>query len=1105
MKRNRIMSLVLAVGMIASCSCFEVSADSANPVMKVEAGTVIKTAGAEMYGISTDWSVNSTLIKQPVATDTAAIDTTPNPRLVKGLNEYTLPLVRLGEEASRTFKWKSAIGPMEGREEQTLWGVTGKVSAGPLETVNTYETIDSNAAFSVTLNVENDTAQNAADFAQFLTGGTDTVWGKKRADYGRSNPVNVTLFELGNEVDHGDNTMTVNDYIAKCKEFIAAVKTVAPNAKFAVQASTGAYGGAKYTMDNGTNGERWRNWHKAILADSALASQIDYIALHTYFYAEEAGRVMDNCVRLTKEDIKAAGYGNSIKTFISEYAMWNKTYANTAANTHNIAAVTETSDVISRMMQQPGVEMMTYHGINSGDWANVVNDTANDRMYLNGIGSLLKLYKTYGTGDVLKTTLDGFETEKDSDLSGVAVRNSNGNISYIFTNKSNAEKTVTVDNGTDTYKIKSEMRIKSKNGQNTADLTASTNNIDINTYTYSDGAAFTEYTIPAYSVCAVETYNADKTAEISESFTYEENFDSVADGKLPAGWRISNGKTLAGVENRELVVEPSGDWTTAIVRIPDTENTVRDGLTLEADMTLVSYNTTTRTGGARNKAGFAYMLDGSKTSSCGQLAFDFYADVAESGASTISPRTDAKFKDNETVKLKLVFEGNSSPNVYINGSQYAWAGSKDSAIINTTQNTGGIGIMVNDAKAKFDNIKISGTRVKRIKVSGADAIDASFKSDMTYKSEDEVKANIKVTVTDVDGKVYDVTDRSEITAATENGVCTVTVKYDDKVVKTLTANILQQTERGFRFEENFNSIPNGQLPSGMKFIGTGSAEVKDGALYINGKKGEWGSNVLLLDVDSVSRYGLEMECDITRTASGTVDTNNEQVGFIYANELVDGKLASGKFSKVAAYTSKKRPDKKQQLSVADGSITSDSANKMNEGGRLDEGGTVNLRMVFTKSKKLFVYVNGEQWVYSDKECSAIESGYVGIYVFRDTSVKIDNLVISGTETVYPDTESKITKVSSNAANGTVSVSVNANSAGLSDKSADIIAAVYEKESGRLISVSGRKAWNIETYPSYRTSLDISGINDYSADKYTVKVFALDGAGTLKPLVNNIEF
>ena len=178
---------------------------------------------------------------------------------------------------------------------------------------------------------------------------------------------------------------------------------------------------------------------------------------------------------------------------------------------------------------------------------------------------------------------------------------------------------------------------------------------------------------------------------------------------------------------------------------------------------------------------------------------------------------------------------------------------------------------------------------------------------------------------------------------------------------------------------------------------------------------------------------------------------------------------------------------------------------MNKGGRLDEGGTVNLRMVFTKSKKLFVYVNGEQWVYSDKECSAIESGYVGIYVFRDISVKIDNLVISGTETVYPDTESKITKVSSNAANGTVSVSVNANSAGLSDKSADIIAAVYEKESGRLISVSGRKAWDIETYPSYRTSLDISGINDYSADKYTVKVFALDGAGTLKPLVNNIEF
>lgn len=1106
MKKNRIMSLVLAVGMIASCSSFEVSADSTASVMNVETNTVIKTNGAEMYGISTDWSVDSALITRPVATESGDIDTTPNLKLVKGLNEYKLPLVRLGEEASRTFQWKQAIGPMENRADQSLWGKTGKISAGPLETVRAYETVDSDAAFTVTLNVENDTAQSAADFAEFLTGGTETEWGGKRAEYGHAEPVNVKLFELGNEVDHGDgSTMDVNTYIEKCKAFITAIKDVAPDAKFAVQASTGAYGGAK------NNSSQWREWHKAILADKELAPQIDCIALHAYFYAGEAGRVMENCVSLTEGDIKAAGYDGRIKAFISEYALWFKAADNSTANPHDIAGITETSDVISRMAQQPGVEMMTYHGLNSSYWANIVNDTENDRMYLNGIGNLLKLYKTYGVGDVLKTTLDGFETGKDSDLTGIAVKNSNGNISYIFTNKSNTAKTVAVNTGADTYKIKNEMRIVSNRGIGTDDIAEGANDINVNSYTYSDGAVFTEYSIPAYSVCAVETYNADKTVEISESFTYEENFDGVADGKLPEGWSVLNGRTLAGVEGGELVVEPSAGWTTAIVRIPDTENTVRDGLTLEADMTLADYNTTTRNGGARNKAGFAYMLDGNKTSSYGQLAFlgqadaVGQADIAESGVEGMKhPGTDNTFVNKTKTKLKLVFKGNKSPIVYINGTLYVGEEGQN-VIKDTTQNTGGIGIMANDAKVRFDNVKVSGTRIKKVRVNGIDSIDAVFKSDKTYNSEKEIMANIKVTVTDTDGVAYDVTDKSEITSATENGICTVTVKYAGKVVKTFT---LQTAERGFRFEEDFNSIPDGDLNAedflhGMKIFGNGKAWIKDGALHLKGSN-DWKNTAVLFDMEKVSRFGLEIECDIKTVGNGASNVTSEEVGLLYAVEPTDGKIVSGGFSKIGLYAKRNGVTPGQQkANIVDGEIKDAEIKNIGAGNTLQEGGTVRLKMMYTKGN-LDVYFNGQKYSYN-KTCNAIDSGYVGVYAYLGVEEVIDNLVISGTETVYADTASSITKMSDNAADGTVSVSVSARSAGLSEKSADIIAAVYEKESGKLISVSGRKTWDIEKYPIYRTSLDISGIDGYSADKYTVKVFALDGAGTLKPLVKNIEF
>ena len=1332
MKRNRVISSVISAVMTVMCLNINAAADEAL-TMNVDTQTVIKTNSAEMYGLSTDWGINSLLIKNAVATEGNPIDTAPNPTLVKGMNEYGLPLVRLGEEASRSFKWKDAVGPIDQRTEQELWGTTGKVTAGPLEIIKTYEAIDSNAAFTVTLNVESDTAQNAADFAQFLTGSTSTTWGAKRAEYGRNNPVNVKLFELGNEVDQGTGAMDVDTYIAKCKEFITAIKAVVPDAEFAVHASTGAYGGAKYILENGSNSETWRSWHKAILNDSVLAPQISFITLHTYFYANEGGKIVENCAKLVNDDIKTAGYEGKIKTFVSEYGLWFKDYDAKEVNTHNITGITETSDVISRMMWHPEVESMSYHGLNSGKWFNVVNDEANNRIYLNGIGNLLKLYKTYGVGDVLKTTLTGYETEKESDLAGVAVRNSDGNINYIFTNKSNSAKTVTITTNTsDTYKIKNEMRIAASSG--TADIAVGTNAVNVNSYTYSDGAEFTQYTIPAYSVCAVETYKAENTTTVNEAFTYEENFDSVADGRLPDGWSATSGKTLAGVENGELVVEPLADWTTAVVRIPNTENVIRDGLTLEADMTLVSYNETTRTSGSRNKAGFAYMMEGDKRSTGAHLAFNNQAEITESGVSgQKNPTTSENFKNKTKVRLKLVFSGSSSPDVYVDGKLCS---TSDTKITGTAQNVGSIGIMVLDAKAKFDNIKISGTRLKKADAStvkertftyeqnydgigtlpsemqlfgggqgtatvqdgalyingksgewGSNAVllnlddvsryglemecditrvsagtaqpssevagfiyatklseegkldstakfskaalyisndsgdgiqqvsvadgditsewtpsvgtgkclrdgatvklklkftkdnqlymyingnevvhknnpssgaqsensgidtgyvglyvlrDASVKIDnlkitgkrdvlidnsfafdanlktsgAVYNSAEEAEADVIVTAKGSNNEKYDITDEAEITSSASGGVCTIDVKYQGTTVKTITANILQQSDQSFRIEENFNSTPNGALPSGMQLFGggQGTATVQDGALYINGKSGEWGSNAVLLNLDDVSRYGLEMECDITRVSAGTAQPSSEVAGFIYATKLSEeGKLDStAKFSKAALYISNDSGDGIQQVSVADGDITSEWTPSVGTGKCLRDGATVKLKLKFTKDNQLYMYINGNEVVHKNNpssgaqsENSGIDTGYVGLYVLRDASVKIDNLVISGTRSGFSNSTAEITKIESNKLNNGVSVSVNAKATeGLSD-TAYIVGAVYEKSSGRLVSVTNFKEWDINNYPTYRTNLDMEGVSDYSADKYTVKVFVFDGTEKLAPLMPNI--
>jgi alpha-L-arabinofuranosidase len=59
---------------------------------------------------------------------------------------------------------------------------------------------------------------------QYCNGGPDTSWGGRRAANGHPEPYRFRYFQLGNEIDGNDDA-----YIAKCKEFIAAMKKAEPS------------------------------------------------------------------------------------------------------------------------------------------------------------------------------------------------------------------------------------------------------------------------------------------------------------------------------------------------------------------------------------------------------------------------------------------------------------------------------------------------------------------------------------------------------------------------------------------------------------------------------------------------------------------------------------------------------------------------------------------------------------------------------------------------------------------------------------------------------------------------------------------------------------
>ena len=1145
MKTRKLLSALVAASICAGALSNVVMA--ASPLsMSIDTGTVIKTIPDDMYGISTDWSVDNNYI----VTDYEGGNLSPNENFLRAMSEYKLPVVRLGEGASDTFQWKQAVGPLEQRENQTLWGQTGKVVAGPVETINTMQAIDPDAAFTVTINIETDTAESAADYAEFLTGDASTEWGAKRAEYGHPDPVPVKLYEIGNEVDL-DSVMTVDEYIAACREYIAAIKAVDADAMFAVHTSTGIYN--KYQWD-----ESGDPWHIDILSDAVLAEEIDYIAVHTY-YSHYKNEVMDEVMNAVQADIERITGADRIKIYLSEYALSIYEVGGVTTNPHNMEGILETANILSRMAWHDGVEMATYHGIDSSEWKNIATDSASGQMMLNGIGNLLKLFKEYGVGDALDTDFTGFSNGTRSTVAGIAVRPEDNKLNLIFTNDSGSDQVVHItysDQGA--YKKVQETIISADTLE--ADISEEKKEIAVNKYAYADGGSVVSYTIPAYSVCGValeketdetvETlysedfsagtlpegytavlndpygdlsvnvqngalaldgysdldatyensyvylpesvntftsytleadvtvneYNNDydpgesgngivfgagspgdimgnavdgnvvfwtnngvseyavsggersalisnttnnfspiavggtyhytlnvsenevrfyidgnevytrsggtvnpggyigfmfsdtnysvdniqltQAVEVWETFTYEENFDDVSEGSLPEGWEVLSGMAVAGVDDGALMLTSHEWWTPTAVKIGGLENVRREGLMMEADVTLIAQNESARANGARNKAGFAYMMDGDRMSTAGLLTYGdtdiperSWADFTEYGISGVNSSSPFNYEDgenflnHETAHIRLIFNAGSSPTMYVNGQEVQYT--KNTG---TTQNTGSLGLMAAAATVKFDNVKITGRQ------------------------------------------------RNTVTTG------------------------LVEKEIDFTYEENFDNVSDGLLPAGWTIISTdagnpATAAVQDGKLVVSGGNW-WNPDFILFDLDDVRRKGLVMECDMTRTSkvtpSGTA--NNAHAGLVYYydedNFVAGDNTSYGNDVRYTALHTDKDATLAQQGLTSDFGYRWDSVKKgefvfseVEElRGAMTNKETVHLRIELGEDDRLpAVYVNGYSARYTDNSGFTAQEnnvGKIGLVVSGACEVVFDNIKVRGTRTAF---------------------------------------------------------------------------------------------------------
>lgn len=327
-----------------------------------------------------------------------------------------LSLNRMSGTLSQKYHWKWTMGPMKERKEQQLAGhdTLAAKKLGPLEWIKSCLLLDPDARFSWTLNMKSESASDHADLAELFRGdGKNNFngginWARQRIDFGLTEPVDVMVWELGNELEWGQDwkEWPVSRYIKKCREIIAQIRSIDPDARFAAQASTGPW-----NKKHGKRGVDWRDYHRAILAE--LGNQIDYITFHAYY----KGLQIDQRIQFLntiRDDIQKITGSNRIQIYVSEHASFptypknrSREWQENWYQTHSLSGCLDTTYFLLQMLSRPEIGAAAYHSFSGGPWGTYYRSKTTSRLYTTGIFDLFKLfYNTLGN-EVVSCTVEG--------------------------------------------------------------------------------------------------------------------------------------------------------------------------------------------------------------------------------------------------------------------------------------------------------------------------------------------------------------------------------------------------------------------------------------------------------------------------------------------------------------------------------------------------------------------------------------------------------------------------------------------------------------------------------------------------------------------------
>jgi hypothetical protein len=371
------------------------------------------------------------------------------------LPRLPLHLVRIAQynnPLGREVGWKQAVGPVAQRPAVrfTSWDKPAANRAGPAEVIAAILAADPQARFVWTVDIENDDPDDAADLAEYLTGGNGnprggTDWAALRRADGLANPVPIVLWELGNETDwrKPESRLDANAYVERCRRAITAIRSAQPQAQFAPHVTTAPWASQERYHED------WRNFHRTVLRE--LGPDIAHLAFHPYYFGFPTS-VIEGYMDVIRDDVRTITGSDRITLYVSEHGLWpnapeGQRWETSWWKTHGLPGCLATSQFLNRAANRTDVGPVTYHSLSCGPWGVVYRGKESGHLWSTGISDLFALYRDHLGDAVLATTLEGEQTDphrEDCSLTVLVSRMPDG-VALIATNRSASRRPLRLD------------------------------------------------------------------------------------------------------------------------------------------------------------------------------------------------------------------------------------------------------------------------------------------------------------------------------------------------------------------------------------------------------------------------------------------------------------------------------------------------------------------------------------------------------------------------------------------------------------------------------------------------------------------------------------